>query len=165
MLHYYYRTKEQLFECVIDKNVSLIIATMFSSLGKADMPFLDRLKVSISSHFDIVASNPLLPHFFLNEIISRPERYNMMQNKLETSAKEIFSKVQIEIDEQSKQGNIEWIDARMLFMSIVSLNIFPFIALPFAKRMMGDLLDNQDSFLEQRKAENIKTIMRRLKKQ
>jgi AcrR family transcriptional regulator len=165
MLHYYYRTKEQLFECVIDKNVSLIIATMVSSLGKADMPFLDRLKVSISSHFDIVASNPLLPHFFLNEIISRPERYNMMQNKLETSAKEIFSKVQIEIDEQSKQGNIEWIDARMLFMSIVSLNLFPFIALPFAKRMMGDLLDNQDSFLEQRKAENIETIMRRLKKQ
>lgn len=165
MLHYYYRTKEQLFERVIDKNVSLIIATMFSSLGKADMPFLDRLKVSISSHFDIVASNPLLPHFFLNEIISRPERYNMMQNKLETSAKEIFSKVQIEIDEQSQQGNIEWIDARMLFMSIVSLNIFPFVALPFAKRMMGDLLDNQDSFLEQRKAENIETIMRRLKKQ
>jgi hypothetical protein len=89
----------------------------------------------------------------------------MMQNKLETSAKEIFSKVQIEIDEQSQQGNIEWIDARMLFMSIVSLNLFPFIALPFAKRMMGDLLDNQDSFLEQRKAENIETIMRRLKKQ
>lgn len=165
MLHYYYRTKEQLFECVIDKNVSLIATTMLSAMGNPDKPLLERIKDGVSSHFDIVANNPLLPHFFLNEIISRPERYEMMKDKLLTSATAIFATTQNDIDLLSQQGLIKWIDARMLFISIVSLNIFPFIAYPFAKNMMGEIMDNKDAFLAQRKAENIETIMRRLIKQ
>ena len=164
MLHYYYRTKEQLFEKILDKNMSHIAAIMVSAMGNTDLPFIERLKQSIASHFDFVASNPLLPHFILNEIISRPERYEMMQNKLDTATTDIFSNTQSEIDLLSQQGEIEWIDAKMLFMSIVSLNIFPFVAYPIAELIMSDTMADREHFLQQRKAENIETIMRRIKK-
>lgn len=165
MLHYYFRTKEQLFECVLDKNISYIAATVLSALGKSEKSLLDRLEESITAHFDLIAGNPLLPLFIFNEVISRPERYEIMLNKLSENAKEIFEQTQAGIDELHRQGSIEWIDARMLFMSIVSMNIFPFIAYPFAERMMGDLMTDREAFLEKRKAENVETIMRRLKKQ
>lgn len=164
MLHYYYRTKEQLFERILDKNMSHIATIMVAAISKTDLPFLERLKESITSHFDFVATNPLLPRFILNEIILQPERYEMMKNKLVTSSKEMFLNVQSEIDSLSHKGEIEWIDAKLLFMSIVSLNVFPFIVYPFAEVIMGNTMADKEIFIQQRKAENIETIMRRLKK-
>ena len=164
MLHYYYRTKEQLFEKVLDKNVSQIAKIMISAMGNTDLPFIERLKQSVTSHFDFVASNPLLPHFILNEIISRPERYEIMKDKLCVAATDVFSNAQVEIDQLAQQGEIEWIDARMLFMSIVSLNIFPFVAYPIAELIMSDIMADREQFIQQRKAENVEIIMRRIKK-
>ena len=164
MLHYYYRTKEQLFERILDKNMSHIATIMVAAISKTDLPFLERLKESITSHFDFVASNPLLPRFILNEIILQPERYEMMKNKLVTYSKEMFLNVQSEIDSLSHKGEIEWIDAKLLFMSIISLNVFPFIVYPFAEVIMGNTMADKEIFIHQRKAENIETIMRRLKK-
>ncbi len=164
MLHYYYRTKEQLFERILDKNMSHIATIMVAAISKTDLPFLERLKESITSHFDFVATNPLLPRFILNEIILQPERYEMMKNKLVTYSKEMFLNVQSEIDSLSHKGEIEWIDAKLLFMSIVSLNVFPFIVYPFAEVIMGNTMADKEIFIQQRKAENIETIMRRLKK-
>ena len=164
MLHYYYRTKEQLFDCVVDKNISQIATTLLSVLGKPDMPLLSRLKESISTHFDLVANNPLLPRFVMNEIMTRPERCTMIYDKLMTRANGILDKTQVEIDEASKRGEIEWIDARMLFISILSLNIFPFVAYSFAEDIMNNLITNPKTFLEKRKAENINLIMKRITK-
>lgn len=164
MLHYYYRTKEQLFDCVVEKNISQIATTILSVLGKPDTPLLSRLKESISSHFDIVAKNPLLSRFVLNEIISRPERCNTIYNKLISRASKIFDKTQAEIDEAAKRGEVEWIDARMLFISILSLNIFPFLAYSLAEQIMDNFVTDPKTFLEKRKAENINTIMMRITK-
>mgnify|MGYP003309708601 CR=1 FL=1 len=49
-------------------------------------------------------------------------------------------------------------------MSIVSLNVFPFIVYPIAEVIMGNTMADKEIFIQQRKAENIETIMRRLKK-
>jgi hypothetical protein len=72
--------------------------------------------------------------------------------------------MQAEIDQLSQRGEIEWIDAKMLFMSIFSLNIFPFVAYPMAELIMGDIMADREQFIQQRKAENVEIIMRRIKK-
>lgn len=164
MLHYYYRTKEQLFERIIEKNITTIGQTMLAAMGNPTMPIVERLKDGISAHFDLVATNPLLPHFLLNEIIARPERYNLLYNKVKSIAGALFASMQCEIDEASERGEIERVDIRMLFISILSLNIFPFVIHDFAQPIMGDLMADKEQFIQQRKAENIETIMRRIKK-
>ena len=164
MLHYYYRTKEQLFERIIEKNITTIGQTMLAAMGNPTMPIVERLKDGISAHFDLVATNPLLPHFLLNEIIARPERYNLLYNKVKSIAGALFASMQCEIDEASERGEIERVDIRMLFISILSLNISPFVIHDFAQPIMGDLMADKEQFIQQRKAENIETIMRRIKK-
>lgn len=164
MLHYYYRTKEQLFERIIEKNITTIGQTMLVAMGNPTMPIVERLKDGISAHFDLVATNPLLPHFFLNEIIVRPERYNLLYNKVKSIAGVLFASMQCEIDAASERGEIERVDIRMLFISILSLNILPFVIHDFAQPIMGDLMADKEQFIQQRKAENIETIMRRIKK-
>ena len=51
----------------------------------------------------------------------------------------------------------------MLFISIMSLNIFTFIAYPFMEPLMSDLMTDRQKFLNERKAENVETILKRLR--
>lgn len=165
MLHYYYRTKEQLFERIIEKNAATICETMLAAMGNPEMPIIERLRDCISAHFDLVVEHPLLPRFFLNEIVAYPERYSMLTDNLATTANKLFSELQCEANAAFERGEIEQVDVRMLFLSMLSLNIFPFVVYPFGQKIMSDIMGDKESFLERRKAENIELIIRRIKKQ
>lgn len=169
MLHYYFRKKEHLLECVIQKNAALLAQTMIAAMGNPDMPVIERLKSGIVSHFDFIAANPLLPRFFLNEVWSRPEHYHLFYAKINEIGETLFAELQKDADEAAERGEMEHVDVRMLLLSIVSLNIFPAIIYQFFKPLSGELLGgliaDKDKFFAERKAENIETIMRRIKKQ
>lgn len=169
MLHYYFRTKEQLFERIVTKNISLVAQTMITALDDPTMPVVERLKSGIASHFDLIAANPQLPRFFLNEVLSRPEHYHILYERIKEFGDKLFAELQKDADEAAERGEIERVDVRMLFISLVSLNIFPFIIHafiePVSNELMGGLMADKKKYLAMRKAENIETIMRRIEKQ
>lgn len=165
MLHYYFRTKEQLFERIVDEKFRLMSLSFLSIIGNSSLPIVERLKVGVEAHFDFVAANPQLPRFVINEVVSRPERYELFYSRAEGVVKNLYNGLQVDIDAAAERGEIEWVDIRMLFISIMSLNIFTFFAYPFMNPLMGDLMDDKEQFLKARKAENVETILRRIKKQ
>lgn len=165
MLHYYFRTKEQLFERIVDEKFETMSHSMFAIMGDPSLPIVERIKGGIEAHFDFVAQNPLLPRFVINEIISRPERYNVLYKRLGAIIDNVYRGLQSEINRSAERGEIERVEIKMLFISIMSLNIFTFLAYPFMEPLMGELMANRERFLAERKAENIETILRRIKKQ
>lgn len=165
MLHYYFRTKEQLFERIVDEKFETMSHSMFAIMGDPSLPIVERIKGGIEAHFDFIAANPLLPRFVINEIISRPERYKLLYKRVGAVIDNVYCDLQFEIDRSAERGEIEWVDVKMLFISILSLNIFTFIAYPFMEPLMGELMADREGFLAVRKAENIETILRRIKKQ
>ena len=164
MLHYYYRTKEQLFERIVDEKFETMSHSMFAIMGDPSLPIVERIKGGIETHFDFVAQNPLLPRFVINEIISRPERYDVLYKRVGAIIDNVYRGLQSEINRSAERGEIERVDIKMLFISIMSLNIFTFLAYPFMEPLMGELMVNRERFLAERKAENIETILRRIKK-
>ena len=165
MLHYYFRTKEQLFERIVDEKFETMSHSMFAIMGDPSLPIVERIKGGIAAHFDFIAANPLLPRFVINEIISRPERYKLLYKRVGAVIDNVYCDLQFEIDRSAERGEIERVDVKMLFVSILSLNIFTFLAYPFMEPLMGELMANRERFLAERKAENIETILRRIKKQ
>ena len=165
MLHYYFRTKEQLFERIVDEKFETMSHSMFAIMGDPSLPIVERIKGGIEAHFDFVAQNPLLPRFVINEIISRPERYDVLYKRVGAIIDNVYRGLQSEINRSAEYGEIERVDIKMLFISIMSLNIFTFLAYPFMEPLMGELMANRERFLAERKAENIETILRRIKKQ
>ena len=165
MLHYYFRTKEQLFERIVDEKFETMSHSMFAIMGDPSLPIVERIKGGIAAHFDFIAANPLLPRFIINEIISRPERYDVLYKRVGAIIDNVYRGLQSEIDRSAERGEIERVDIKMLFISIMSLNIFTFLAYPFMEPLMGELTANRERFLAERKAENIETILRRIKKQ
>lgn len=162
MLHYYFRTKEQLFNTVLKKNIEKMYKVMFAVFVDDDRPFSERLAEGVGRHFDALAENPLLPRFVLNEILPNTEKYFSDDHCLGGNISVIYANVQKAIDEEAAAGRIERIDARRLFFSVVALNVFPFVSFEIYSRITGEC--DRESFLAERREENIETMRRRILK-
>lgn len=165
MLHYYFRTKENIFERILDEKMRLMGELVLKTFGQPGLPLLERLRDGIARHFDFIVINPDLPRFIVNEVFARPERHEVMRQRLRLIMDELLSGMQSQLDESAARGETEPMDARMLMLDIISLNVFIFIAYPIIEPILGDLTADRERFFELRKQENIETIMRRLKKQ
>ena len=164
MLHYYFRTKNMLFERIIEEKMRNAGNIMQAVFVLGDMPLMERVKRGVEQHFDFIAANPNLPRFVIQEIYSHPERHEIMRSQVLTITKDWICDLQRHIDESAATKATEWIDARMLLLDIVSLNLFAFIGYPFVSLMFDGLVTDKKVFFEKRKAENVELIMRRLKK-
>ena len=164
MLHYYFRTKEQLFERILDEKMRLMSQSVLTAFGQPGLPLAERLRNGVERHFDFIAANPDLPRFIVNEVFSRPERYETMRMRIREIAEVLMHDIQQELDASADRGETDRIDVRMLMLDIISLNVFPFIGFHIIEPIFGDLSGNRKRFFELRRAENVETIMRRLKK-
>lgn len=162
MLHYYFRTKEQLFERILDEKLQLMSQTVLSAFGEPGLPLAERLRNGIGRHFDFVAENPDLPRFIVNEVFARPERYELMRRRIGPLAGNLMREMQQELDAAAACGQAEPIDARMLLLDIISLNVFPFLAYPLIEPVLGDLTADRALFFARRRDEHVEVILRRL---
>ncbi len=164
MLHYYYRTKGQLFKKILDEKISLLSHSFIKAFGESGLPLTERLKKGIECHFDFIAANPDLPRFIVNEVFSDPEKQEMVKDSFRKAAHTLFLEVQQEIDKSAQKGEMEWIDVRTLLLDVISLNAFPFISFPLISSILGNWAENKEQFLEMRKHETVEMVMRRIKK-
>jgi AcrR family transcriptional regulator len=73
LLHYYFRTKENLFEKIFEQKAGLLLGS-FSFALDDDTPFLDKLKNAVESHFEILRQAPKMPLFIIREIVLDKDR-------------------------------------------------------------------------------------------
>ncbi len=163
MLHYYFRTKDQLFERVVSGKMNMLGNIVLSAIGDDDLPLEDRIRQGVERHFDFIASNRNLPRFIINEVCTHPERVKIISEGLRKMVNGLLDNLQREIDEYAGRGLCERIDARVLMIDIVSLNVFPLMAAPMLQEIVGNPIGDANAFLEMRKRENVETILRKLK--
>jgi AcrR family transcriptional regulator len=163
MLHYYFRTKEQLFERFIDKKMSEVVPLLTHLFGNSDLPLVERIEKTISVHFDFVATNPDLPRFLINEILPYKERCDLFYSKV-ANFLYLFNNLQREVNEAAARGEVEQFNVLLLFQSVLSLNIFPSLMINIIENLMSNNEQSMKEIFAQRKAENIELIMRRIKK-
>lgn len=163
MLHYYFRTKEKLFERILSEKFMLLKELIFSPINEREISLFEKIRMIISHHLDFIAANPELPGFIIREFASNPLSMNQAIEAIRTNAREMLSNIQVQIDEESAKGNCRKLDAEMLMLDIVSLNIFSFMASPVVNLIMPGIMKDHDQFIERRKEENYDTIIRKLK--
>ena len=162
MLHYYFRTKEKLFEKIVADKMDKLKRVIFGVIGNPDLPLRERLKQGVEQHFDFIAENPHLPRFIFNELHEHPERIDQVKNSIASIAAKAITTLQNEIDRKAASGECRPVDARMLMLDIASLNLFPFIAAPLISSSFGNLFEGREEFLEMRKKENVRTVLGKL---
>lgn len=162
MLHYYFRTKEKLFDRIITAKMDALKKMIMKSLEDIDLPLEDMIGKLIDLHLDFIANNPELPRFLICDVFNDAGRFSVLTTKIKELAPTILSRLQVKIDENAAKGKCRQLDARMLMLDILSLNVFPFLARPLVDTVLDGLMDRKD-FLVLRKEENFDTIMRKLR--
>lgn len=163
MLHYYFRTKENIFNKVFEEKVRLISSSFFVVLAK-DLPFMERLKQVVEAHFDFLAENPKLPSFLLREILSSPERKEVFKELLVPKIINIMAIMEKEISAETEKGTIINISPADLLLNVASLNAASVVASLIVFENEDEQTQQvRQSFLRERKASTVDFVMRSLR--
>lgn len=161
MIHYYFRTKENLFTMVFQQKIR-ILAESFSQSFNQDLSFFDQLKLAIGTHFDFIAANPRLLFFVYGEIITNDRRKKMLVQSVFPKLKGIVKRLKDGIDVEVENGTIRFIRPTELLMNIIALNAITFLAMPLLQIIKRN--DKEvEKLLKQRRENNIQFIINGLK--
>lgn len=161
MIHYYFRTKENLFTMVFQQKIR-ILAESFSQSFNQDLSFFDQLKLAIGTHFDFIAANPRLLFFVYGEIITNDRRKKMLVQSVFPKLKGIVKRLKDGIDVEVENGTIRFIRPTELLMNIIALNAITFLAMPLLQIIKRNNKE-VEKLLKQRRENNIQFIINGLK--
>ncbi len=163
LIHYYYRTKENLFNHIFETKFRQFFRSIFELDNVKGLSFNEKLTYIIGSHFDMVRKNSKLPILIFNEFTRNPEMANSLKNKLEGVVSQITTSINSDLQNEIKAGRIREISLIDLIFCIISSNISLFLILPVASEILS--LDNQQKeiIINHRRDENIRMILNGIK--
>ncbi|MEZ5083193.1 MAG: TetR/AcrR family transcriptional regulator [Bacteroidales bacterium] len=160
LLHYYYRTKDKLFEAVFIGAFNKMVPQVIELL-KADLPLFEKITRFTENYIELFIDNPFIPGFVLHELGRNPERIVDLISNLGIQPEIFIQQVQDEI----VKGNIIPIDPRQLIVNMLAMCIFPFVAKP----ILNSIIFNGSNeafidFIEERKKVVPEFIINSIKK-
>jgi TetR/AcrR family transcriptional regulator len=160
LLHYYYRSKEKLFEAVFNSIMKRVIPPIAEMLEKK-IPLFEKIEFIVDRYINSLISNPQIPVFFIQEIQRNPQRIVEIIKKYGLRPEVFFQQIEDEI----KAGNIIDIKPQQLIVNLLSMCVFPFAARPVVQGMIFDNDKKKyDQFLIERKKEVSKFIINSIMK-
>ncbi|MGC4036501.1 MAG: TetR/AcrR family transcriptional regulator [Chitinophagaceae bacterium] len=161
LLHYYFRSKEMLFEMIFRQSAQRLFQRL-NIIFDSDEPLFDKIEKFINDYIDVIKEAPYLPFFVLGEVNRNPNNfYKKMRHELNFPKPDKFLE---QIKKEVQQGKIKPVQPLQLLMNLISGTIFPFMARPIFQLHIG-LNDAQfNDFMEQRKKEFAKFIIDAIKK-
>jgi len=159
MLHYYFRTKEQLFQKIFKDKVQ-VLTQMFNVVFEQNTDLKEILRLLIETQFKFLMQNPQLPMFIIREILSNKENREWAIKTVFPHLYPFLSAIEKMLNSEIAKGTIRPIAIHNLLMNILSINISTFIALPVLKENLNFELE---SFLNERCKSNVQFILNAIK--
>lgn len=148
-LHYYYRTKEMLFDAIFDQLMDALLPNLEVIMDE-DAPFLAKLPKIIEQYAMTLRMNPLFPSFVINELQRDPEHIYHSVLKDPSRVKPIV-RLQTQIKEEMEQGLIRKMPLIYTATTLISLLIFPtLVRYPVTSIFLDGNAAKFDAFLEER---------------
>lgn len=142
LLHYYFKTKDALFEAIFAEAMQNLLGGIVEELLSAHT-VEHKMHAIVDLYFDKLSANPGLPVFVLSEIHRNPTLKGLIN--LSEMSPMLMSAISSQIkhpDERAAFLN--------LVLSVVSLCVFPFAARPLLNQLLAGQFKFED-FIEQRR--------------
>ena len=146
LLHYYFRTKERLFNIVFEK-LAMKMILEFSPILNQNMTLEDKIKFFFKEHIALLQKNPGLPAFVLNEINRNPERIKKFIAKVNVN--KFWETLQKQHSKELGSHSVETLV--QILITIASMSIFPFVARGLIEGLLEKTDIQFDNFIEVRK--------------
>lgn len=157
LLHYYFRSKENLFKAVFKDIFSKFFLRVKGTLF-SDASAKDKLIVFVDNYVDFIQTNPYVPQFIINEINRDPKVLKSLLFESGIEPQKILDLFLNEVNStyQSK------LDPRHIVVSLLGMLIFPIAARPLLQMVyFNDDQEAYTQFLNERK-EIVKNMILKL---
>jgi TetR/AcrR family transcriptional regulator len=160
LLHYYFSNKEKLFEVIFNDAFSQFFPKIINAID-ADISLDEKIRYFCREYIDLMLQNPFLPLFVLYELNNQPERF---AKKMWNNRQSPFQLFVLQVEKEIKNKNIRPVNPANLFMNMLSMLIFPFVAKPLWMAASGMDENTFRKFMEERKTSIPKFIIESLNK-
>lgn len=148
MLHYYYRSKQKLFEAVFKSAINLMAPKVIKIIN-TDEHLFDKIRNFTDKYITFISKHSYVPLFIINELRRNPEILKkVLDHNFDVSVKD---KLSAEIEELIQKKEIKPIDSEQLFLDIISLCVFPVITKPLMTTVLDKSNKQYDEIIHQRK--------------
>ncbi len=161
LLHYYFRTKDQLFNKVFEMIAAKMIAK-FSPVLDEKLSLEEKIRFFYKAHIKFLQDNPRLPGFILNEINRNPARIKKILKTIEF--KKIWTTLYSQHKEELEKYNITEKNLPQIMTSIVSISVFPFAARGLLEGIFDSMGIDFDTYMEERKEFAAEFVIRAITK-
>lgn len=154
-LHYYFRTKEKMFQAVASSILEGFIPQVSDAVN-ADLPFFEKLEKLIDCYISVYENNPELLYFIINESRSGLDRLLQFidREQLSSYVQSIIGMIKAEME----AGNIRQIPVQYLLISLLSQIIFPFLAKPVMEKFIFNSSHEFRNFIDDWKTHLLDTL-------
>ncbi len=160
LLHYYYRSKDKLFEAVFKEAFFKFIPNIID-LMNGKLPLFEKIRLFAINYIDVINENPLMPVFIIHELNRDPAKVAEMIKSTGIDPSIIIN----QINEEVAKGEINPIDPFHLIINLLSMCIFPFVSQPILQRaIFNEDAEVYADFIAQRKIEVPEFIINAIKK-
>jgi len=149
LLNYYFRSKEKLFQQIMEESLHIFFSTVLPTLANPKVPLKDKVPFFVENHTEMLIANPDLPVFILSELRNDPDHIVQtlqMNDRMDLSG--LFN----QIKEAQKKGEVIELQPWNFLLNILSLTVFPFVAKPLIQRLSGMNDQQFEQLVEERKA-------------
>lgn len=147
LLHYYYRTKENLFKAVFDRVFDEVMNRIFSLVASEDS-LEDLIRVFFREHTGYLLREPRLPAFIVSEISLHPRLLASVFQKYGRMGIGRFSEL---VAKGKEEGNVDPdLDPIQLLINMLSLSVFPVIVSPVFREVFGLTQESTDEMMRER---------------
>jgi TetR/AcrR family transcriptional regulator len=159
LLHYYFRSKAQLYEAVFAHGFRQFIRSLRQSLT-ADLSFEDALTTFVSGYIDYIHEHQDMARLMLNECLCGGEvLLEYMGAALSEPDEFPGFLMQERIRVAQEAGEIRDQDPEHTMLTIVSACLFPFVALPTVRLFHPEVVEDFDRFVEARKRHVVQLLL------
>ncbi len=160
MLHYYFRSKQLLFEAVFKKAFMQLAPEIHRVLNSEDSLY-EKIENFADKYISFVIENRFLPTFVIQELNNNPDFAVDFFNQAEFPKP---TKFLLQIEEGIKNQTLRSINSKQILVDMFSLSIFPFIGSPLLQKISNLNEGEYNQLLEERKKHVSSFIINAIKK-
>ena len=147
MLHYYFRSKDKLFETIFG-DIARQFMPRITEIFESDKTLFEKIEMFCGEYIEQVRQTPYLPLFVLSEAARRPV---LLLKKMFGNKKPPVHLFFQQVQKETEAGIIKTIDPVQLFLNMLSMCVFPFMAKPMLEHVAGINKKQFDILMEERK--------------
>lgn len=149
MVHYYFRTKEKLFEEIVQQIFSKSLKQFAHAVNKEGEVW-EKLERMVSAYIDLLRGEPDIPFFVMYELSQKRETFVAELQKRSEQLPDFKSFI-AQIEAEVQAGNWHPMSPVQILLTILGMTVFPFIAKPIFTTVIGISDEIFSSLMEERK--------------